>query len=48
MTTPNIFRGKIEKILWKVYNPDQSPNMEEVVGEVLAELKKEIERLDKE
>ncbi len=31
-------RGEIEKILWKHYDPDMSPNMEEVAGEIIAML----------
>ncbi len=33
-------RGEIEKILWKHYDPELSPNMEEVAGEIIALIKK--------
>lgn len=29
-------RGKIEQVLWKHYDPQMSPNMEEAAGEILA------------
>lgn len=29
-------RSEVEKILWKAYEPDMSPNMEEVVDDILA------------
>lgn len=29
-------RGEIEKLLWKHYEPDMAPNMEELAGEIVA------------
>ena len=39
-------KEEIEKILWKAYNPDFSPNMEAVTEEILGEIRKVVEKID--